>query len=85
LPVPVQDEKDSCPKCDVPGSGGSYTGTEPLRLVYTYVVVLAVLCGGVLILFDGITDRLIPLYVVDAASRKEKAELSESGPLAMGL
>jgi hypothetical protein len=68
-----------------PGAGGSYTGMEPLRLVYTDSVVLAVLCGGVPILFDGITDRLIPLYAVDAASRKEKAELGESGPLAMGL
>lgn len=37
------------------------------RLVYTYgIVVLAVLCGGVLILFGGITDRLIPLYAVGA-------------------
>jgi amino acid transporter len=37
------------------------------RLVYTYgIVVLALLCGGVLILFGGITDRLIPLYAVGA-------------------
>jgi amino acid transporter len=37
------------------------------RLVYTYgIVVLAFLCGGVLILFGGITDRLIPLYAVGA-------------------
>src|SRR6204780_5011243 len=37
------------------------------RLVYTYgIVVLAVLCSGVLILFGGITDRLIPLYAVGA-------------------
>jgi amino acid transporter len=37
------------------------------RLVYTYgIVVLAVLCGGLLILFGGITDRLIPLYAVGA-------------------
>src|ERR1700722_5477941 len=37
------------------------------RLVYTYgIVVLALLCGGVLILFDGVTDRLIPLYAVGA-------------------
>ncbi|HXM66112.1 MAG TPA: APC family permease [Candidatus Acidoferrum sp.] len=37
------------------------------RLVYTYgIVVLAFLCGGVLILFDGVTDRLIPLYAVGA-------------------
>jgi hypothetical protein len=27
---------------------------------------LALLCGGVLILFGGITDRLIPLYAVGA-------------------
>ena len=37
------------------------------RLVYTYgIVVLAVLCGGLLILFGGITDRLIPLFAVGA-------------------
>jgi amino acid transporter len=37
------------------------------RLVYTYgIVVLALLCGGVLILFGGVTDRLIPLYAVGA-------------------
>jgi Amino acid permease len=37
------------------------------RLVYTYgIVVLAVLCGSVLILFGGVTDRLIPLYAVGA-------------------
>lgn len=37
------------------------------RLVYSYgVVVLAVLCGGLLILFGGVTDRLIPLYAVGA-------------------
>jgi amino acid transporter len=37
------------------------------RLVYTYgIVVLALLCGGVLIAFGGITDRLIPLYAVGA-------------------
>ncbi len=37
------------------------------RLVYTYgIAVLALLCGGVLILFGGITDRLIPLYAVGA-------------------
>jgi amino acid transporter len=42
----------------------SYRGR---RLVYTYgIVVLAVLCGGVLLLFGGITDRLIPLYAVGA-------------------
>ena len=37
------------------------------RLVYTYgIVVLALLCGGVLIAFGGVTDRLIPLYAVGA-------------------
>ena len=29
-------------------------------------MVLAVLCGGLLILFGGVTDRLIPLYAVGA-------------------
>src|SRR5271154_6734733 len=42
-------------------------GYRGRRLVYTYgIVVLAVLCGGVLILFGGVTDRLIPLYAVGA-------------------
>jgi amino acid transporter len=42
----------------------SYRGR---RLVYTYgIVVLAVLTGVLLILFGGITDRLIPLYAVGA-------------------
>jgi len=37
------------------------------RLVYTYgIVTLALLCGGLLILFRGVTDRLIPLYAVGA-------------------
>ena len=37
------------------------------RLVYTYgIMVLAVLCGAVLLLFNGVTDRLIPLYAVGA-------------------
>jgi hypothetical protein len=37
------------------------------RLVYTYgIVVLAVLSGSLLILFGGVTDRLIPLYAVGA-------------------
>ena len=37
------------------------------RLVYSYgIVVLALLCGGVLVAFGGITDRLIPLYAVGA-------------------
>jgi hypothetical protein len=42
-------------------------GYRGRRLVYTYgIVVLAGLCGGVLILFGGVTDRLIPLYAVGA-------------------
>ncbi len=42
-------------------------GYRGRRLVYTYgIVVLAVLCGGVIVLFGGITDRLIPLYAVGA-------------------
>jgi amino acid transporter len=42
-------------------------GYRGRRLVYTYgIVVLAVLCGGVLIGFGGVTDRLIPLYAVGA-------------------
>ncbi len=37
------------------------------RLVYTYgIIILAVLTGGLLVLFGGITDRLIPLYAVGA-------------------
>src|ERR1700722_14913795 len=42
-------------------------GYRGRRLVYTYgIVVLAFLSGGLLILFGGITDRLIPLYAVGA-------------------
>jgi len=42
-------------------------GYRGRRLVYTYgIVVLALLSGGVLILFGGVTDRLIPLYAVGA-------------------
>src|SRR5579862_8438777 len=42
-------------------------GYRGRRLVYTYgIVVLALLCGGVLLLFGVITDRLIPLYAVGA-------------------
>ncbi|MFZ0136038.1 MAG: APC family permease, partial [Candidatus Sulfotelmatobacter sp.] len=42
-------------------------GYRGRRLVYTYgIVLLALLCGGVLILFGGVTDRLIPLYAVGA-------------------
>jgi amino acid transporter len=37
------------------------------RLVYTWgITALAFLCGALLILFDGVTDRLIPLYAVGA-------------------
>jgi len=37
------------------------------RLVYTYgIIILAVLTGALLVLFGGITDRLIPLYAVGA-------------------
>ena len=42
-------------------------GYRGRRLVYTYgIVVLAVLTAILLILFGGITDRLIPLYAVGA-------------------
>jgi amino acid transporter len=42
-------------------------GYRGRRLVYTHgIVVLALLCGGVLLLFGGVTDRLIPLYAVGA-------------------
>ena len=42
-------------------------GYRGRRLVYTYgIVVLAVLSGGLLVLFGGVTDRLIPLYAVGA-------------------
>ena len=42
-------------------------GYRGRRLVYTYgIVVLAALSGGLLILFGGVTDRLIPLYAVGA-------------------
>jgi amino acid transporter len=42
-------------------------GYRGRRLVYTYgIVVLAVLSGGLLMLFGGVTDRLIPLYAVGA-------------------
>jgi amino acid transporter len=42
-------------------------GYRGRRLVYTYgIVVLAVLCGALIILFGGVTDRLIPLYAVGA-------------------
>ena len=37
------------------------------RLVYTQgILVLAVLAGSLLVLFDGVTDRLIPLFAVGA-------------------
>src|SRR6202521_3303522 len=42
-------------------------GYRGRRLVYTYgIVVLAVLSGGLLILFGGVTDRLIPLFAIGA-------------------
>jgi amino acid transporter len=42
-------------------------GYRGRRLVYTHgIVVLAVFCGGLLIAFGGVTDRLIPLYAVGA-------------------
>jgi amino acid transporter len=42
-------------------------GFRGRRLVYTYgILVLAVLTATLLILFDGITDKLIPLYAVGA-------------------
>jgi len=37
------------------------------RLVYAWgITTLALLCGALLIFFDGVTDRLIPLYAVGA-------------------
>jgi len=37
------------------------------RLVYSYgIYVLAALCGALLVLFGGVTDRLIPLFAVGA-------------------
>uniref|UniRef100_Q022W8 Putative aminoacid/polyamine transporter, permease protein n=1 Tax=Solibacter usitatus (strain Ellin6076) TaxID=234267 RepID=Q022W8_SOLUE len=37
------------------------------RLVYSYgIVLLALLSGGLLILFGGVTDRLIPLFAIGA-------------------
>jgi len=42
-------------------------GQRGRRLVYTQgIVVLAALCGVLLIVFGGVTDRLIPLYAVGA-------------------
>ena len=42
-------------------------GYRGRRLVYTYgIVVLAVLCAAILMIFGGVTDRLIPLYAVGA-------------------
>jgi hypothetical protein len=42
-------------------------GYRGRRLVYSYgICVLAVLSGGLLIFFGGVTDRLIPLYAVGA-------------------
>ncbi|MGH9676921.1 MAG: APC family permease, partial [Candidatus Acidiferrum sp.] len=42
-------------------------GYRGRRLVYTYgIVILELLTAGLLILFGGVTDRLIPLYAVGA-------------------
>jgi amino acid transporter len=42
-------------------------GQRGRRLVYTQgILVLAVLCGALLVIFKGVTDRLIPLYAVGA-------------------
>ena len=42
-------------------------GYRGRRLVYTYgIVILALLTGFLLVLFGGVTDRLIPLYAVGA-------------------
>ncbi len=42
-------------------------GFRGRRLVYTYgIVILAIATGFLLILFGGVTDRLIPLYAVGA-------------------
>jgi amino acid transporter len=58
-------------------------GYRGRRLVYTYgIVVLAVLSGGLLILFGGVTDRLIPLYAVGAFLA---FTLSQSGMVAHWL
>ncbi len=58
-------------------------GYRGRRLVYTYgIVVLAVLSGGLLILFRGVTDRLIPLFAVGAFLA---FTLSQSGMVAHWL
>jgi len=42
-------------------------GYRGRRLVYTYgIVVLTLLCGALLIVFGGVTDRLIPLFAIGA-------------------
>jgi amino acid transporter len=42
-------------------------GYRGRRLVYTYgIVILALLTGFLLVIFGGVTDRLIPLYAVGA-------------------
>lgn len=42
-------------------------GYRGRRLVYTYgIVILALLTGVLLVVFQGVTDRLIPLYAVGA-------------------
>ena len=41
--------------------------TRGRRLIYSQgVYVLAILCGLLLLLFGGVTDRLIPLYAIGA-------------------
>ena len=40
--------------------------SRPPARLHLGIVVLAFLCGGLLILFGGVTDRLIPLYAVGA-------------------
>lgn len=50
------------------------------RLVYTWgILVLALLSGGILVAFGGITDRLIPLFAVGAFSA---FTLSQAGMVA---
>ena len=42
-------------------------GSRGRRLVYTMgITILALLSAGILIIFDGITDRLIPLFAIGA-------------------
>jgi len=56
--------------CRLLGQGGYLPrvfASRGRRLVYSYgISVLAVLSGGLLVLFGGVTDRLIPLFAVGA-------------------